>query len=224
MLTIKIDTETKEPVYYFEQGFMVKEYRDIYKKYGVHGVNYAILFGWMGSPYKDRDLEMRHKAVYKASFDIKQYDPLLDARVEYNGKENVETKFYTMKIFREFMDFLNENAKLIDDEIIESEKQRIEELERDISKGIVKIIEDYAAGKFDRPGKKEGTIVRPSLDSALDTAIKQELAMRKLKDDCRNNIMLAEDRKRKRLNTNTRISLDTLINAINEEFAIVISE
>lgn len=58
-----------------DQMLMVKELRECYKYYGIHGLHYAVLFGWEGSPYKNElDLSIRDKMVYDDVYADELYD------------------------------------------------------------------------------------------------------------------------------------------------------
>lgn len=50
-----------------EQMLMIPDCHTCYKNYGIHGLYYAILFGWAGSPYRNKtNEEERDTTVYDA--------------------------------------------------------------------------------------------------------------------------------------------------------------
>ncbi|MCE7039229.1 hypothetical protein [Dyadobacter sp. CY312] len=74
-MKIAINPDTGISMFALDQMLMVRELRECYKHYGIHGLHYTVLFGWDGSPYKNElDLELRDKFVYDDVYSDDLYD------------------------------------------------------------------------------------------------------------------------------------------------------
>lgn len=76
-MTIHVDTQTGAPIFVLNQMMMLSSIRDVYKKYGIHGIYYAVLFGWSGSPFASLTNDsIRDENVVKEVYGSKYYDPV----------------------------------------------------------------------------------------------------------------------------------------------------
>lgn len=84
---IGINNQDGLPIFAVDQFMIIPAVRDCYRYYGIHGVYYAILFGWEGSPYRGKpDLNERNTLAYMAIKDVELYDPVKDRRVRASQK------------------------------------------------------------------------------------------------------------------------------------------
>ena len=75
-MIIIIDRETRIPMFSIEQMLMMKETRECYLEYGIHGLYYCVLFGWKGSPYFSVvDENKRDEMVSEDVMSMQYYDP-----------------------------------------------------------------------------------------------------------------------------------------------------
>ncbi|MGG7664046.1 hypothetical protein [Dyadobacter sp. BHUBP1] len=76
-MSIHIDPDTGSPVFILDQMMMVDELRAVYHRYGIHGIYYAVLFCWAGSPFASlTDQAERHEAVCRQVYRSVYYDPI----------------------------------------------------------------------------------------------------------------------------------------------------
>lgn len=76
-MKILINKETGIPMFPLDQLLMDPAIKSCYDKFGVHGLHYAVLFGWEGSPYKTKtDVEQRHQLVYDSVRHLELYDTM----------------------------------------------------------------------------------------------------------------------------------------------------
>lgn len=83
-----------------DQMLMDPACKDCYDKFGIHGMHYAVLFGWDGSPYKTKtDEDQRHDLVYSSVKHMDLYDTMKNkmvlaqnAKITQIVKDNVFVK------------------------------------------------------------------------------------------------------------------------------------
>lgn len=98
-LIIAINPDTGSAMFPLNQMLMIQELKECYKFFGVHGLTYAVLFGWEGSPYKgELNEEVRDKQVYDAVysediFDINKKKYVLETNLKTRIKEMYRNHF-----------------------------------------------------------------------------------------------------------------------------------
>lgn len=76
-MIIHIDPKSGSPIFILGQMNMISSLRAVYEKYGIHGIYYAVLFGWPGSPYASvTDEEQRDAYVVKEVYGNTYYDSI----------------------------------------------------------------------------------------------------------------------------------------------------
>lgn len=89
-MIIHVDTTTGSPLFVMDQMMMIGAIRDVYNKYGIHGIYYAVLFGWPGSPFYSVISEpARDELVVQEVYGTKYYDPV--------QKEEILTERFSCK-------------------------------------------------------------------------------------------------------------------------------
>jgi len=93
-LIIAINPETGSAMFPLNQMLMIQELKECYKYFGAHGLSYAVLFGWEGSPYKSEiKEEVRDKQVYDAVYSEDIYDI---NKKKYVLESNLKTRIKEM--------------------------------------------------------------------------------------------------------------------------------
>lgn len=89
-MTIYVNTDTGAPMFVLGQMMQIESLRVVYKKYGIHGIYYAVLFGWAGSPFATLTKDsLRDENVCREVYGSTYYDP--------NTKELVTMENYQVK-------------------------------------------------------------------------------------------------------------------------------
>lgn len=76
-MTVHVDPLTGQPLFIMDQIMMIEVFREIYKRYGIHGIYYCVFFGWAASPYASiTDIHEKHKLVCEEIEGAIYYDPV----------------------------------------------------------------------------------------------------------------------------------------------------
>ena len=108
-MIIHIDSQTGSPVFVLNQMMMLDALRIVYHKYGIHGIHYAVLFGWQGSPFAMiTDDDARDGYVVREVYNSTYYDPI---DKQSKKMENFSTKDqYKQEDMKNAIKIINELA------------------------------------------------------------------------------------------------------------------
>lgn len=195
-MTIYINTDTGAPMFVISQMMMIDSLREVYKRYGIHGIYYAVLFGWAGSPFASLTKEsMRDENVCREVYGSTYYDP--------NKKELVTIENYQIKEqylqddMRAAIKIINELARV---PIIEEKNLFLKLLDRNKEDLEREAHPQDLKGKIDIESNKKPLIEnRQRMNKMLEEVLKKE-----------KEVLLRSDSKASLSDFISKISPDTL--------------
>jgi len=116
-----IDPVSGAPLFVLDQMMMTGAVNNVYKRYGIHGIYYAVLFGWPGSPFASiTSNEERDKLVFEEVYNRTYYDMIRKEEIAPKSNDYFRDQ-YTRADMKKAIDVI---AKLARVPVIE-EKNKI---------------------------------------------------------------------------------------------------
>ena len=195
-MTIYVNNDNGAPMFVLNQMMMIESIRSVYKRYGIHGIYYAVLFGWQGSPFASLTSEsMRDENVCREVYGNTYYDPNIKELV---SMENYQVKEqYLQDDMRSAIQSINELARI---PILEEKALYLKLLDQnkvDLQRQAHP--EDYKGQDMIEENKKKLIINRQNLNKMLEDVQKKE-----------KEILLRSDAKASLSDFINKISPDTL--------------
>jgi len=171
-MIIHIDVATGSPLFVVDQMTMISSIRQVYQKYGIHGIYYAVLYGWVGSPFYSITVEAdRNKMVTREVYAGEYFDPVQKKQILPSEQYTCEDQ-YLQPEMREAIGMINSLARIpvVEDRVLYQKllDQNKASLERqaapDDYKGQTEIIKSH-------PDLFKN---RKSLTQMIDEALKKE--------------------------------------------------
>jgi len=109
-MKISIQKETGTPMFMLDQLLLNSTVKECYKHFGIHGLHYAILFGWTGSPYRSKaDIEERDMLAYDAVKSTELYDTV---KGKIAKSDKLTRHMYKNPFIKQAINTINELAKV----------------------------------------------------------------------------------------------------------------
>ena len=109
-MKIYFQKDTGTPIFMLDQLLMDSALKECYKHFGIHGLYYAILFGWNGSPYRSKtNIEERDQLAYDSVKTLEIFDSYKDKIAK---PDKLTKDMYKNPFIKKAIETINELAKV----------------------------------------------------------------------------------------------------------------
>lgn len=118
-----------------EQLLMVSAVQKMYSMYGIHGLYYAIYFGWEGSPFRSiEDKQERSERVMAEIFEQEYWDPSKKKHVPCSKMHSKKNPFFQEHTMKPAIEAINSLAPVPQIESYNFLESQIHNLRKEMSK------------------------------------------------------------------------------------------
>lgn len=178
-MIIHVDPDSGSPLFVMDQIMMIRSLNTIYHKYGIHGIYYAVFFGWSGSPFATiTNEEEKHDLIAAEVYGKPYYDPIQKEEVSQEKLRNKDQ--YKKPDMQEAIQIIGRLARV---PVLEDKISYLRWLD-DNTKAMDQPINKQNPMGIQERAKKQGELVkgRKEITALLDEAIERERNLLTKKD------------------------------------------